>query len=312
MAVTGSWLACACFLVAMSKTQVKEVLGDCNDAHSTILESVLPSPHANEVIRSAALRTYWKIQNPIAIMYLRNKSVQGIMTKDQLSTNFPSATSMLGPASYIQMQIYGRDLSYPLSPAVAATYAHIATHLYQSFSHLVITRAWSARPATPRNHYIHKGLQELMASLPGPPSPSCKASFRENDFHSHEICLEVWWRRNTLAAIAEYLNIQLRQKLKDWMHVTMADLGFPETETLRYEQLYQPAALPFLKPSHFTPSLSFRFTLMMQGVCLFPFTMAKQIALESVLLPLMDEAVSVFTLKLERVDVCPAYCDACC
>eukprot|EP00884_Botryococcus_braunii_P015139 jgi/Botrbrau1/23626/Bobra.55_2s0017.2 len=140
-----------------------------------------------------------------------------------------------------------------------------------------------------------------MASLPGPPSPSCKASFRENDFHIQEICLEVWWRRNTFAAIAEYLNIQLRQNMNEWIHITMADLGFPETYALRFEHLYQPAALPYLKPSHFTPSLSFRFTLMMQGVCLFPFTKAKQIALESVLIPLMGKAGSVFTLKSERV-----------
>eukprot|EP00884_Botryococcus_braunii_P015135 jgi/Botrbrau1/23622/Bobra.55_2s0014.2 len=163
MAVTGSWVACAYFLVAMSKTQVKEVLADCNDAHSTIMESVLDSPHANEVIQSAALRTYWKLPYVDSLMYLRNMPVQGIMTKDQLATNFPSATSLLGPASYIQMQMYGRDLSYPLSPAVAATYAHIATHLYQSYSHLVITRAWSARPATPTNHYIHKGADGITA-----------------------------------------------------------------------------------------------------------------------------------------------------
>eukprot|EP00884_Botryococcus_braunii_P015124 jgi/Botrbrau1/23612/Bobra.55_2s0007.1 len=185
MAVSGSWLACACFLVAMSKTQVKEVLGDCNDAHSTILESVLPSPHANEVIKSALSRTMWKSRNPnnpAQTMYLRNIPVQGIMTKDQLSTNFPSATSVLGPACYMQMQIYGRDLSNPLSPAVAATYAHIATHLYQSYSHLVITRAWSAKPATPTNHYIHKGgkgvgpvgLQELdgITAWPRPALPA--------------------------------------------------------------------------------------------------------------------------------------------
>eukprot|EP00884_Botryococcus_braunii_P015149 jgi/Botrbrau1/23635/Bobra.55_2s0022.1 len=133
------------------QTQVKEALGDCNDAHSTILESVLPSPYANEVIQSAVLRTYWKVRQPnypAQTMYLRTIPVQDILTKDQLSTNFPSATSLLGPASYMQMQIYGRDLSYPLLPAVAATYAHIGTHTYQDYSHLVITRAWSARPAT--------------------------------------------------------------------------------------------------------------------------------------------------------------------
>eukprot|EP00884_Botryococcus_braunii_P015122 jgi/Botrbrau1/23610/Bobra.55_2s0006.3 len=304
MAFTGSWVACACLLVVMSKTQVKEVLGDCNDAHSTILESVLASPHANEVIQSAVFRTFWSV-SPTTTRYLRTIPVKGILSKDQLSVNFPSATSVLGPACYMQMQIYGRDLSYPMSPAVAATYAHIATNIYQGYSHLVITRAWSARPATPTNHYLQKGLQELMASLPGPPSPSCKASFREDDFHTQEICLEVWWRRNSFAAIIEYLNRRLRQKLKEWMHFAMADVGFPETYLLRNEQVHQAAALPFLKPSHFTPSLSFRFTLMMQGVCLFPFTTAKQIALESVLIPLMDAAGTVFTLKLERVTYAP-------
>eukprot|EP00884_Botryococcus_braunii_P001752 jgi/Botrbrau1/11578/Bobra.247_1s0001.3 len=300
MVVTGSWVAFACFLVVMSKTQVKEVLGDCNDAHSIILASIPASIHAPGVIYSTKLKSFWRTLDPTTMSYLRTVSVQGIMTEDQLSTTFPAATSLLGPACYMQTQIYGRDLSYPMSSTVVATYAQIMIQTYQKHSHLVVTRAWSAKPATPTNHNIRKGLQELMASLPGPPSPSCTASFREDDFNTQHICLEVWWRRNTLVAIIEYLSGRLRQRMMGWTGATMSDLGFRETHPFRSVQHYQPAALRFLKPSHFTPSISFRFTLMMQGICLFPFSTAKQFALETVLVHLMGES-NVFVVKLERV-----------
>eukprot|EP00884_Botryococcus_braunii_P007070 jgi/Botrbrau1/16364/Bobra.0372s0003.1 len=86
------------------------------------------------------------------------------------------------------------------------------------------------------------------------------------------------------------------------MHTTMAELGFHQTYFLQVQNvIYQSPILQMVQPQHFTPSVSFRFTLMMQGNCLLPLEPEKQIALQSVLEPLMAAEGHVYIVRLERV-----------
>eukprot|EP00884_Botryococcus_braunii_P009805 jgi/Botrbrau1/18826/Bobra.0841s0006.1 len=92
---------------------------------------------------------------------------------------------------------------------------------------------------------------------------------------------------------------------KRWMHVAMAELGFPEVYFIGLDMIYQEPATTVVQPRHFTPTVSLCFTLMMQGPCLFPFTLEKQTALQSVLEPLMASSADVGVLNIEQVTYVP-------
>lgn len=48
------------------------------------------------------------------------------------------------------------------------------------------------------------GVEALVLSLPGPPSPPCHSNFSEANFRSVDIAWEVWFRRSTVGAVEEF------------------------------------------------------------------------------------------------------------
>eukprot|EP00884_Botryococcus_braunii_P004379 jgi/Botrbrau1/13942/Bobra.0193s0008.2 len=292
-------------LVILSITLVRQALGYCGNAQPTILDPIPVAPHSRGAVQSAVLRAMWKAYDPMASLNLRHVPLKGLLGKEQLDALFAPGTKMIGPAYHILIDIYGRDLSLPMSPAVPATFADIARYIEERLSGKVVTRTWTTTPVPANQRQVHAGLEELRASLPGLPSPSCPPLFREEDYHRQHICLEVWWTRHSQGAIEEYLGANFRQAVRSWYHTYMSELGFPQTFLLWGRHDYLPAVMRFLKPHHFTPSLSFRFTLLMQGGCWFPFTPQKQTALEAVLIPLLEAAGSIFMFTIQEVAYAP-------
>lgn len=102
---------------------------------------------------------------PILSVAFAKASVSvGLLTKEQLEKKFRSSASLIGPACIIQAQIHGRDLTYPLSPAVPAAFAHTLKHIHERFSHKNINRVWSSKSTASRYQRISKGRLHLGCS----------------------------------------------------------------------------------------------------------------------------------------------------
>eukprot|EP00884_Botryococcus_braunii_P019703 jgi/Botrbrau1/6416/Bobra.49_1s0032.1 len=148
-------------LVFLSVTLVRQALGDCGNAQYTILDPIPPSSHSRGAIQSAVLRTMWKAWDPRAYLNWRNVPVKDLLGKEQLDALFPPGTKMMGPAYHILIDIYGRDLSLPMSAAVPATFAEVARYIEERLKGKVVTRTWTTTPVPAHQRQVHAGRDRV-------------------------------------------------------------------------------------------------------------------------------------------------------
>eukprot|EP00884_Botryococcus_braunii_P023396 jgi/Botrbrau1/9740/Bobra.0388s0029.1 len=260
------------------------------------------SPVDFQAVRLVLSRAWRLSANQSGLAGLRSIPVRDLLAKDDLKKHFATAATLLGPMYLQKMKIYGRDITYPVPPAVAGTMALINKGLSEIFGGAIVKRTGFAEAIEAVQQQIDTGGDDLLKSLPAGHSYLCNCTFSQEHYRTGVVWMEVWFQRDTHIGLMEPIGSEYLEDLKAYFHRLLAELGFPQTYVLGLQDgFYDHAITSVLKPHHFTPSLSFRVILMMQGICLFPMNLEKQTALLSVLEPLMARAGNVFVVRIERV-----------
>eukprot|EP00884_Botryococcus_braunii_P023404 jgi/Botrbrau1/9748/Bobra.0388s0035.1 len=211
-------------------------------------------------VRLALQKSWWEAADFSHIKGMRFVKVNDALSKEDLDIKFPTPTTMVGPASIVEATIYGRDVTYPLQPIAAVNYSgYMFKIMLERVCYAEVRQMGFSVPKAVNGKRVVIGLAELLTSLPGPASSRCPAKFSESDFRSAVIWLEVWFKRETLSILWEFIGDDFFAAYKRWMHRAMAYVGFPQIYFQQMNAIYQKAALEVLKPHHFNtyPQLSF-------------------------------------------------------
>eukprot|EP00884_Botryococcus_braunii_P023392 jgi/Botrbrau1/9737/Bobra.0388s0026.1 len=268
--------------------------------------SVIPHDLIDFTVVDLALDKAWRIVAGEATRPGRSADkVKDHLTKGQLDRHFPTPATELGPVYTWRARMYGRDVTYPMHPNVTVAAFAVLKAVVERLEGGVVklgTGPPFRHPFPVDEERVNIGLQELLTSLPGPASTRCSAKYSEATFRTTDVWLDVWFKQDSQLTILTAMEPEWQQKIKKWMHLAMAELGFPQIYflLLQNKQLHM-RSLAILRQGNFINSSSFRFTLMLQGNCLIPVDLEKQSALQSVLEHLMAAAGDVYIVRFERV-----------
>eukprot|EP00884_Botryococcus_braunii_P007068 jgi/Botrbrau1/16362/Bobra.0372s0001.2 len=199
-----------------------------SETNTKAIASTNPTSISYEKIRLALEKAWWKAPDFSHLTGLRTVSVRGVLSKEKLENLFPTGRTLIGPAMLLTARIYGRSINNALKSSVAAAAGQIFKAQFERLCSAEFPRLGSSVSLPAEMKRVKIGLQDLLLTLPGPPSPHCSTTFVEADFCSCNIWAEIWFNRDTMSAVLEFTGAKWLAAYKRWMHATMAELGFPE------------------------------------------------------------------------------------
>jgi hypothetical protein len=96
-----------------------------------------------------------------------------LLTQEQLDKQFPTPTTLVGPAMLVEAKIFGRNITKPLLPAVETAARYMPIELFERVLFAAIKQWGSSASVPAKDVRVNKrtvALDTTAEPLPTPPS----------------------------------------------------------------------------------------------------------------------------------------------